>query len=203
MLVGALGLAAAISLVMWASHQDTTPTATQPSALFATPVLAEDTPRTAATTSGPPVVERAAPVELRVPRIALREPLVQLGLQDDGTVEVPDDPATAGWFRLGPPPGAPGSSVILGHVDSVDGPAVFHRLNEMRVGDEISVGLDDGSVVVFEVRSVRTYPNDEFPARRVYGRTGSRELNLVTCDGDYDAARGGYQANLVVNAHRR
>jgi hypothetical protein len=62
------------------------------------------------------------------------------------------------------------------------------------------VQLDDGSSVGFRVHSIRTYANADFPARKVYGRHGRRELNLVTCGGAYDAGLGGYQANVVVNA---
>lgn len=147
-------------------------------------------------TSPPP----PRPVRLTVPRLGLSTPLVGLGLQPDGTVEVPEDPAMAGWYRLGPPPGASGPAVILGHVDSVDGPAVFARLDELEAGDRVSVRLDDAGTATFVVRSVRTYANADFPAQRVYAGAGRRELNLVTCGGDYDAARGGYQANVVVNA---
>jgi sortase (surface protein transpeptidase) len=90
--------------------------------------------------------------------------------------------------------------VILGHVDSVDGPAVFARLGELVPGDIVDVALRDGHTASFVVRTIRTYLNADFPARRVYGRHGAPELNLVTCGGEFDADRGGYQANVVVNA---
>jgi hypothetical protein len=45
----------------------------------------------------------------------------------------------AGWYALGPRPGDPGSAVILGHVDSKRGPAVFYRLRQLLRGDEIDV----------------------------------------------------------------
>lgn len=128
--------------------------------------------------------------------------LSKLGLREDGTVQVPRDAGRAGWFRLGPPPGAIGSSVILGHVDSSTGPAVFFRLPELQPGDRVVVQRGDGSSVRFEVRSVRTYLNADFPAHRVYGDHGRSELNLVTCGGAYDEALGGYQANVVVNARK-
>ncbi|HEY1119725.1 MAG TPA: sortase, partial [Acidimicrobiales bacterium] len=125
------------------------------------------------------------------------------GLQPDRTVEVPSDPRLAGWYHLGPPPGDRGSAVILGHVDSVAGPAVFARLAELVPGDVVDVSLRGGAIASFVVRTVRTYPNADFPAQRVYGRHGVPELNLVTCGGAYDAGRGGYQANVVVNARLR
>jgi hypothetical protein len=142
------------------------------------------------------------PLRLVVPGIGLDTALVGLGLQGDGTVEVPADPLRAGWYRLGPPPGAVGSAVVLGHVDSPDGPAVFARLGELDRGDRVLVTRDDGTTARFVVRSTRTYANDRFPARLVYGPHGRRELNLVTCGGDYDPERGGYQANVVVNARQ-
>lgn len=145
-----------------------------------------------------PAFKRAAPRALRIPAIDVRTPLVSLGFNRDGTVEVPTDPARAGWFQPGVRPGGHGSAVLLGHVDSVDGSAVFFRLGSLQVGDVIAVLLQDRSTVRFGVTSVTVHPNAEFPAEMVYKDHGPRRLTLVTCGGDYDASRGGYQANVVV-----
>ncbi|MCW2797175.1 MAG: Sortase family protein [Nocardioides sp.] len=142
----------------------------------------------------------ARPVALTIPAIAVRSTLEGLAMNGDGTVEVPQHPGNAGWYRLGTRPGAQGSAVILGHVDSVRGPAVFYRLATLHRGNLVNVRLADGSSVRFRVRSVRLYPNARFPAEKVYAARGGRFLNLVTCGGEYDASRGGYQANVVVNA---
>jgi hypothetical protein len=140
----------------------------------------------------------APPVHLTIPAIDVSTSLMRLGLQPDKTVEVPSDPDLAGWYDLGAPPGALGSAVILGHVDSASGPAVFYRLKELRRGQRLSVRRRNGSVVEFEVTSVATYPNALFPAQRVYAAQGRRRLNLVTCGGAYDSSLGGYQSNVVV-----
>jgi LPXTG-site transpeptidase (sortase) family protein len=142
------------------------------------------------------------PRRLQIPAIGVSTSLVHLGLQPDGSVEVPGDPDSAGWFDRGPVPGREGSSVLLGHVDSVTGPAVFARLGELRRGASVAVELTSGRTVLFRVRTVRTYPNAEFPAEKIYADHGHRSLNLVTCGGTYDAARGGYQSNVVVYAWR-
>lgn len=115
-------------------------------------------------------------------------------------MEVPGNPDRTGWFRIGTPPGNIGSSVILGHVDSKKGPAVFANLKKLRPGNTVTVEKVDGSVVTFRVRTIKTYPNALFPAQQVYGRTTGRWLSLVTCGGKYDPARGGYQSNVVVQA---
>ena len=140
-----------------------------------------------------------APTSLHIPAIGVATDLVGLGLNDDNTVEVPEDADKAGWFDLGPTPGRPGSAVILGHVDSSVGPAVFSRLRHLQAGDEVEVRLADGTTAPFAVTHVVTYPNDRFPARKVYAGTPRRPtLKLVTCGGRYDAEAGGYQSNVVV-----
>ncbi len=145
----------------------------------------------------------ATPVHLGIPGIGVDARLVRLGLNDDGTVEVPTVPATAGWFGLGTVPGRRGSAVILGHVDSVDGPAVFAGLSTLRTSDRVRVVLSDDGLVEFEVAGVETYANADFPAQRVYaGSRRARALNLVTCGGEYDRERGGYQSNVVVYTRR-
>ncbi|GCD89219.1 sortase domain-bontaining protein [Nocardioides sp. LS1] len=150
-----------------------------------------------------PARPAALPVHLSIPSIAVSTDVERLGLQPDHTVEVPRDPARAGWFEEGPPPGGLGASVVLGHVDSVEGPAVFSRLAQLRPGERITVRLSDESTVRFAVRRVVTYANDDFPARLVYaGDARRRQLNLVTCGGWYDADLGGWQGNVVVFSER-
>lgn len=148
-----------------------------------------------------PVVAAAEerPALLRIPSIQVATELVPLGLNEDGTVEVPTQAHQAGWYELGPMPGQVGSAVVLGHVDSREGPAVFHRLSQLLPGDRVEVQSSEGVVVAFEVIRVATFANQDFPARQVYaGSPGRVTLNLVTCGGEYDASRGGYQANVVV-----
>ena len=191
-----LALAAAFCLVMWGATANRGSTAATPAA----PASSSADPPSVASGAPAPPVPAAQPVALSIPVIDVQTHLVRLGQDPDGTVEVPRNPAEAGWFQPGPPPGAAGSSVILGHVDSTSGPAVFYRLKELRAGDRITVRLDDGTTVRFRVHSTRTYANADFPARKVYGKQGPSQLNLVTCGGAYDSSRGGYQSNVVVNA---
>jgi sortase (surface protein transpeptidase) len=195
-LAAVMTLAAVVCLLMWAARSDpASPAGSADSPQEPTSaVAAVETPATA------PASPLAKPVELSIPRIDVRTRLMGLGLEKDGSVEVPENAAVAGWFRRGPPPGSRGSSVILGHVDSPTGPAVFYRLRELRPGDRMAVRLDDGTLARFRVRAVETYANEDFPAQKVYGRQGRSQLNLVTCGGDYDAAQGGYQSNVVVYA---
>lgn len=144
-----------------------------------------------------PLLARSTPVSLRIPAIGVAAPLGTLGLNPDQTVEVPTDYQEPGWYRLGPSPGQMGSAVILGHVDSYQGPAIFAQLHSLRPGDRVEVSLADGGVARFAVTTVETYPKEQFPALRVYGSHGYSGLQLVTCGGEFDTRTGSYKSNVV------
>ncbi|HET9559516.1 MAG TPA: class F sortase [Actinomycetota bacterium] len=150
--------------------------------------------RPAAPGSGSP------PVRLAIPAIGVATPLVRLGLEADGGMQVPADFGRAGWFTEGPAPGQVGPSVIAGHVDSRTGPAVFYRLRELRPGQAILVERADGSRLRFVVEQARSYPKEGFPTAAVFGPVPEAALRLITCTGDFDRARGSYRDNLVVFA---
>jgi sortase (surface protein transpeptidase) len=165
-------------------------------------VASEHTPPAAAATrtpiAFPVVVPRSIPTELRIPTIGLSVPLSQLGLNPDGTVQVPVNFQEPGWFRFGPTPGQIGSAVILGHVDSVLGPAVFFKLRALQVGDDVDVTLADGMVTEFVVNAVATYTKTQFPGEQVYSSHGYSALQLVTCGGTFDTQTHHYLSNVVV-----
>ena len=142
----------------------------------------------------------APPARLQIPVIGVSTPLVRLGRLPDGSIEVPHAWNTAGWYDQGPRPGQPGPAVILGHVDSKSGPAVFYRLRDLRPGDIVRVGLTNGRTLVFRVQRTERYPKDKFPTEAVYFPTLDRELRLITCGGDFDYAKGSYVDNIVVYA---
>jgi sortase (surface protein transpeptidase) len=149
-----------------------------------------------------PARPHAAPVRLTIPAIGVRTRLVRLGLNADGTLQVPSDFSVAGWYELGPRPGDRGASVIAGHVDSTAGPAVFYRLGGLAPGSPVRVALADRTVVQFRVYAVREYPKARFPASLVYAATPAPELRLVTCGGPFDAQTGHYLDNIVVFARQ-
>ena len=148
----------------------------------------------------PPVA--SAPVHLDIPRIEVHSDLIALGLNPDGTVAVPptDPHAPAGWYQYLASPGEPGPAILLGHVDTYEGPAVFYRLNQLKPADNIFVGLADGRTAVFAVESVGTYPKRSFPTEAVYGQTPEPVLRLITCGGTFDRSRRTYLSNVVVYA---
>jgi LPXTG-site transpeptidase (sortase) family protein len=142
--------------------------------------------------------ETALPVRLRIPAIDVDTRLVQLGLNDDKSINVRFDLSVAGWWKGGPRPGQDGPAVIMGHV-SRNTPAVFSRLHTLQRGDEILVDRADGTTARFVVTQQGTYKKVAFPSDLVYYPTLEPELRLVTCGG-LDAGTGTYLDNLVVFA---
>jgi sortase (surface protein transpeptidase) len=144
----------------------------------------------------------SAPVRLQIPAIGVSSSLVRLGLNPDGTMQVPGDFQVAGWFTGAPQPGQLGPAVIAGHVDSRTGPAIFYRLHDLRPGDEVRVVRADHRVVRFRVDSLAGYPKQALPDDAVYGATTTPALRLITCAGTFDRSRHSYRDNLVVSATR-
>lgn len=126
--------------------------------------------------------------------------LERLGLNADGTIEIPSKWNVAGWFAQGAKPGQRGPAVILGHVDSAIGPAVFYRVRELQMGDEIFVDQRHGRTVRFVVRRIERFDKDRFPTGAVYFPTLKPRLSLVTCGGPFNDSTGHYRDNVIVFA---
>lgn len=150
-----------------------------------------------------PVLPASTPVALDVPALGLHTDLIQLGLQPDGTLEVPpvQPGSPAGWYRGSPAPGQLGPSVVLGHINSTAGPiGVFYRLHDLGPGNRVTITRADGVVAVFSVDRTEDVRKKKFPTLEVYGDTTRAELRLITC-ANYDTSTHSWQSNTVVYAH--
>jgi len=150
-----------------------------------------------------PSLHRSVPVSVDIPAIGVHSQLLSLGVNADGTIQVPSLTTSAGeaaWFKYSATPGQIGASVIEGHVDSYQGPAVFFRLGALEPGDSIDVTLTDGVTAIFRVTAVREYLKDRFPASTIYSATDYAALRLITCGGDFDYTTGHYLSSTVVYA---
>jgi LPXTG-site transpeptidase (sortase) family protein len=142
---------------------------------------------------------------IEIPAIGVAAGLVTLGDPDGPTLPVPSlaQAATeAGWYRFTSVPGSAGNSVIVGHVDTYVGPAVFYHLYQLRPGDAIYVEAG-GATARFAVRWVHEVAKAQFPVNQVFGSTGEHQLWLITCGGPFDYHSGHYLDNIIVSAVRQ
>jgi sortase (surface protein transpeptidase) len=141
------------------------------------------------------------PTILKIPTAQIEavfeEPLT---LNNDGTIGVPTAYDTVAYYKNGPLPGEKGASVVLGHVDSKDGPGAFFYLGQIAVGDEVLIEREDGSVLTFATEGYERVEQSEFPTEKVYGDVPYAGLRLVTCSGTYDKEQQQYSHNLIVYA---
>ena len=146
-------------------------------------------------------VRGAPPVQLSIPDLNINRRLVGLRVKPDRELEVPQSYDDIGWWSTGPVAGDPGAALMVGHLDSRDGPAVFYRLSSIKKGAAISVRRADGTTVRFAVTKVQTFAKNDFPDKLVYRTEGRSSLHLLTCGGSYDRSTG-YRDNVVVFADK-
>ncbi|MBT2569684.1 class F sortase [Planococcus sp. ISL-110] len=139
------------------------------------------------------------PTSLEIPAIDLEAQVQHLGITENGEMAVPDNIEDVSWFSPGYQPGQNGRAVIAGHVDGVDGPAIFWDLSELELGDEVVV-QDKDKTLTFKVHTMESIPLDLADVSKVFGYTSSPELVLVTCSGTYDFDRGTREERLMVYA---
>ncbi|MFH8484184.1 class F sortase [Streptomyces longisporoflavus] len=138
---------------------------------------------------------------VKIKGIQVEAPVMPVGLDSEGWVDAPppEDPNLAGWFTGAVSPGEKGTSVLVGHVDNEQGPAVFYGLGSLKKGNRVEVLRRDRKTAVFKIYGIEVFEKDNFPGERVYGDKGTPELRVITCGGGF-SKRAGYDGNVVVFA---
>lgn len=159
------------------------------------------TPQPSSTRSS--TLPSSPPAKISIPAVGIHSRLQPLGLNRDGSLQVPAPPHynEAGWYTGSPQPGQTGPAVILGHLDGVGiARSVFFNLGAVRPHDHVQITRADGRSLTFTVYRVKRYAKDDFPTQLVYGNTTDPELRLITCGGRIDPVTGHYQDDTVVFA---
>jgi LPXTG-site transpeptidase (sortase) family protein len=159
-------------------------------------------PRLTSTATARPLAP-SEPVRIEIPVLDVNAPVMQLGQNPNGSVQVPplDNHNLAGWYDRTVMPGQDGTSVILGHVDNVTGVSVFFYIKTLRPGDIVKVVRADGTTAAFSVDGTQKVAKATFPSGAIYGNTRYPELRLITCGGPFDSATGQYLDNIIVYSH--
>jgi len=146
-------------------------------------------------------IPQLIPVRLVVPAIEINASVESVGIRSDSDLATPTQHPweDAGWYDMGPLPGERGSAVIDGHLDRPGGyPAVFWRLRDIQVGDDVQVIGSAGKAVHFRVTRIAYYRADQAPLQDIFGNLGGRYLNLITCAGDWIPGQHQTTLRLVV-----
>ncbi|MDN7247014.1 class F sortase [Planococcus shenhongbingii] len=138
------------------------------------------------------------PIAIEIPAIDVKADVVHVGKAKDGSMAVPEDIETVGWYNHGAKPGDSGNAVMAGHVDGLSGPAIFYNLNKLEKGDQIHVADADGNQLTFVVTKKKIYMPDEAPLMKIFGDHKKAKLNLITCTGSFNRKIGHYEERLVV-----
>ncbi|MFF1438332.1 class F sortase [Streptomyces sp. NPDC058295] len=148
---------------------------------------------------------QALPQRIDIPDLGVQAPVVARGLDTEGGIDPPpfDQAGVVGWYAAGAKPGARGTALLVGHVDTETRPAVFYKLSTLKAGETVRVVRDDGKVAEFTVDDVEVVQRDRFDARQAYGprQPDRAELRLITCGGTFDRVSRSYTANVIVSAY--
>lgn len=139
------------------------------------------------------------PESMSIPAIGIDASVQHLGTTETGEMAVPDNIEEVSWFSPGYKPGQNGRAVIAGHVDGIDGPAIFWDLSKLKPGDEILVE-GEGRKLIYKVHTMESVPLDQADIPKIFGYSSSPELVLITCSGTYDYSRGTREERLIVYA---
>lgn len=202
--IATLALLITLTTVACSTHQDSVAVRTAPIEPPSSTAPAPQTPGPAVpsppASAAPFVMSPSTPVRIEIGAIGVDSDLMELGIAEDGTLEVPPAAFPAGWFTGGPTPGELGPAVIAGHIDWITGPGVFHRLGSLAPGDDIRITRADGTVATFRAVRVEQFPKDAFPTELVYGDIDHAGLRLISCGGVFNRGTGHYEDNIVVFA---
>jgi len=149
-----------------------------------------------------PILKESRPIGIDIPSIGVRtRNFVDLDQDAKGVLEVPTDYSSVGWYKGGTSPGQLGPAILVGHVDSKNGPAIFYKLGALKPGAKVKIARKDGSTATFQIDVIRTFAKNKFPTNEIYGATDRAELRLITCGGTFDPKTGHYDQNVIAFAH--
>jgi LPXTG-site transpeptidase (sortase) family protein len=141
---------------------------------------------------------------LALPSIGITAAVSQMGYERDGrTPATPNTPWGVGWYTFTDFPGTPGNAVLSGHVDWYTGaPAVFGRLRNVSVGDDIYMVLADGTPIAYKVERYEWVTPYTADVGEIFGITEREAVTFITCGGAWDPVAQDYSHRLIVRAYR-
>jgi len=152
-----------------------------------------------ATPTPTPTPTITQPRFFNIPKISVSAPIIPVGVDATGKMQLPQNIAEVGWYSLGSKPGEQGNAVIAGHLDSTTGAgAIFYHLHELEPRDNLYVTDELGNQYSFVVTRKEIYEFDKVPLDEVFGKTSKKRLNLITCTGQWVASQRNYSHRMII-----
>ncbi|WP_404434057.1 class F sortase [Microbacterium lacus] len=150
----------------------------------------------------PAPAQSVPPVRMKMPDLGVDMPVTSVGVEQSGQMELPVDPAVAGWYRFGADAvSTEGNVVLAAHVDAPDYPiGPLSRLRDAGAGSTVVVEASDGTSVTYAIESVTYYEKSTLPTDQLFAREGAKTLVIITCGGPFDSSTGSYRDNVVAIA---
>lgn len=176
-------------------------------AASATPVAVTPAPTPAASgepveTPSPTPYVKPVPVRIYFTDAEIMCDIVPVGIIEEGDragqMDTVDDPDLAAWYSPGPAPGEEGNAIINGHKSWKGKVGRFSVLWNMKIGDEVAIAFEDGSIIYFQVLSVDFYPYDGVPTSVMDPESDFPRLTLITCYGEFDHVASTSKQRCVV-----
>jgi LPXTG-site transpeptidase (sortase) family protein len=146
------------------------------------------------------------PKNLIIDSLGVNANVLPMGTLNDGALDAPKTAWDVGWYEKSALPGTnDGALLIDGHVnDRLGKPGVFYGIDSLKSGDDLSIERGDGAMYTYSVVRVEQKPLADVDMAKMQRSItpGKEGLNLITCGGEYDDARGSYDDRVLVYAVR-
>jgi len=141
------------------------------------------------------------PSSLNISRQGTSGVIVPVGLTKKGAIAAPVKTDQIGWYDSGTRLGQLGTIVLIGHKDDIwFRPAVFGKLDQVIVGDVITLTDNLGRNWNYSVRQKTVYPVDKVPLTELLQNDQQARLVLISCAGRWSWLKGGYTDRIVIDA---
>ncbi len=139
---------------------------------------------------------------LSIDKLGVKSRIINMGLDNKGTLMAPGNVYDTGWYNQSSKPGQAGAMLIDGHVHGPTTEGAFFGLKTLAIGDIIEVERGDGKTFKYEVVSSAVTPTEETDMAKAMLpiEEGKPGLNLITCTGELNSTSNDYPERLVIYA---
>ncbi|MFQ5472408.1 MAG: class F sortase [Dehalococcoidia bacterium] len=167
---------------------------------------AQPTPLAAGVSQAPepaPLGDR--PYRLVIDKLGIDAPVATFGLDENAVPQVPYEPQLVAWYNFSSLPGTGSNAVFAGH-RTWRGDAVFLELEDLSIGDDITLRGESGDSLVYRVSDKVSVDPVDRSALQWMMATETDSVTLITCGGTWyptdDFAGADYTERLIVRADR-